>query len=43
MGDELKFNNHPIVLFPSVCGGASSSAEDEIDIGILETRNRVIC
>jgi hypothetical protein len=38
MGDELKFNNHPIVL-----GGASSSAEDEIDIGILETRNRVIC
>jgi hypothetical protein len=39
---ELKFNQSPIVLFPSVCGGSGSSAGDETDIGISEARNRVL-
>jgi hypothetical protein len=41
IASELKFNKSPIVLFPSVCGGAGSTAEDETDIGISEARNRV--
>jgi hypothetical protein len=42
IASELKFNNNPIVLFPSVCGGAGSSAGDETDIGIDEAQKRVI-
>ena len=42
IASELKFTKNPIVLFPSVCGGAGSSAGDETDIGILEAQNRVI-
>ena len=42
IASELKFNKNPIVLFPSVCGGAGSSAGDETDIGILEAQKRVI-
>ena len=42
IASELKFNQSPIVLFPSVCGGSGSSAGDETDIGISEARNRVL-
>ena len=41
IADELKFNNSPLVMFISVCGGAGSSAGDETDIGISEAQDRV--
>lgn len=38
---ELKFINHPVIIFQSVCLGAGSSAGDESDIGINEAERRV--
>jgi hypothetical protein len=38
---ELKFTNHPIIFFMSVCGGAGSSAGDLTDIGVSLARKRV--
>jgi hypothetical protein len=39
--EELQFKKNAVVLFKSVCGGAGSSADDSMDIGIEEATTRV--
>ena len=39
--EELQLKKNAVVLFKSVCGGAGSSADDSMDIGIEEATTRV--
>jgi hypothetical protein len=42
IADELHFNRKALVIYSSVCGGAGSSASDESDIGLEESKRRVL-
>tara|TARA_B110000879_G_scaffold2706_1_gene3694 strand:+ start:45 stop:824 length:780 start_codon:yes stop_codon:yes gene_type:complete len=39
---DLKLKSNSIILFQSVCGGAGSSAGDNLDIGLKEAKNRIV-
>ena len=39
---DLKLKSNAVVLFQSVCGGAGSSAGDDIDIGLEEAKKRIL-
>ncbi len=39
---DLKLKSNAVILFQSVCGGAGSSAGDDIDIGLKEAQKRIV-
>jgi hypothetical protein len=42
IADELHFTRKPLIIYSSVCGGAGSSASDDSDIGLEESKRRVL-